>query len=144
MSTKKENLLKFWEAMESGKKEKVIIMKDQSYGPRLKPDRGRGLVRVTPPVIKTVSPLPSKTPEVCVQVSSPMIFNASVNEDNLPLLPRQDILSQPTKDRARRERRPKSKQRCKRSSSTSHLDRVQSLGQTPPAAESEFDVNSRR
>ena len=144
MSTKKENLLKFWEAMESGKKEKVNEIKEHSYASRLKSDRGRGLVRVVPPVIKTVSPLPSKPPEVCIQVSSPRIPNPSGNVEELPLLPRQDILSQPTKDRVRRERKPKSNQRCKRNSGSFHPDRIQSLDQTPPAAESEFDADSRR
>ena len=144
MSTKKENLLKFWEAMESGKKEKVNEIKEHSYASRLKSDRGRGLVRVIPPVIKTVSPLPSKPPEVYIQVSSPRIPDPSGNVEELPLLPRQDILSQPTKDRVRRERKPKSNQRCKRNSGSFHPDRIQSLDQTPPAAESEFDADSRR
>lgn len=143
MSSKKENLLKFWEAMESGKKDKVAMKDQNNYGPspRLKTDRGRGLVRVTPPIVKiqTSSPLPTKPPE-----DSKTTYETFNYDNDLPLLPRQDILTQPTKDRVRRERRQKSNQRCKNTQNVSRPDHIHSLNQTPPAAESEFDVHNGR
>ena len=108
--SRKENLLKFWEGIENNKKGLQI-------SPRSSNTRPQKLIieknfQNCLSVVNNADNIRVKLHQNIGEVSpSPALEVPSQCPDSLPLLPRQDILPQPTKNRARREARARSSNR---------------------------------
>ena len=108
--SRKENLLKFWEGIENNKKGLQI-------SPRSSNTRPQKLIieknfQNCISVVNNTDNIRVKLHQNIGEVSpSPALEVPSQCPDSLPLLPRQDILPQPTKNRARREARARSSNR---------------------------------
>ena len=108
--SRKENLLKFWEGIENNKKGLQI-------SPRSSNTRPQKLIieknfQNCLSVVNNTDNIRVKLHQNIGDVSpSPALEVPSQCPDSLPLLPRQDILPQPTKNRARREARARSSNR---------------------------------
>ena len=108
--SRKENLLKFWEGIENNKKGLQI-------SPRSSNTRPQKLIieknfQNCLSVVNNTDNIRVKLHQNIGDVSpSPALEVPSQCPDTLPLLPRQDILPQPTKNRARREARARSSNR---------------------------------
>jgi len=138
--SRKENLLKFWEGIENNKKGLQI-------SPRSSNTRPQKLI--IEKNFQNCLSVVNNTDNIRVKLHqnigdvSPALEVPSQCPDSLPLLPRQDILPQPTKNRARREARARSSNRERPRNTATSSRRSDSggcleLNLTPPAAETEF------
>ena len=107
--SRKENLLKFWEGIENNKKGLQISPRSNTRPQKLIIEKN---FQNCLSVVNNADNIRVKLHQNIGEVSpSPALEVPSQCPDSLPLLPRQDILPQPTKNRARREARARSSNR---------------------------------